>query len=748
VFGQRLQLALLVFISLLAVCIGKLAQLQLWDHSKYALAALSSLTREELVPSERGRVLDIDGRVLAEDVPSFDLSVVPSELAFNEVTIGDLKIIREIRKRPPQDYSSILKKGYKEFGQPEYRPSYRSRFDEIRQKTKNLEKPSEQVLRDLRWLHYLAELDAAIDRLAFKDQLLAKMAQAVGVDKLELAKGIIKSMEHAARGYAGYPGPAVKNISRIYWHRMLLRQEFSLMTSEQPFPGVRMTTSVRRHYRYGRSACHLLGYVAPMSASQYQELGRDPAGLKIRDRSRDTHQALGKRWFFKSTEGERNWLRPIGHMKIGKVLSDERVGSSGLEQYYNEHLRGRHAYRTWRLRTSPDGQRSKEALRVSHARPGKDIRLTIDLVVQRAAERALRESGRRGAVVFMDPNDGGIMAMVSMPDFEPAVFHGPNSPERVRLLKDPLHPLINRAHQGLYPPGSVVKPLYLAAALECGALRPTSTFTCTHVLPVGTGSFECLGHHGEIGYGLAIEKSCNIFFYKTGLALERFSRSSKAGTEVKRLGGLGYWGRAFGFGRYTGVDLPGEKRGLMPSREWKSRVYAGRRGMSGWTGGDTCNVAIGQGATLVTPLQAAVAMAAIANGGKLVRPHLLLNYGGRSEEDFPPREKMPMKGGSRSLEYVRKAMVRVVNEPWGTGRRARMNNVIVAGKTGSAENPHGPTHAWFCGFAPQTDAWIAFAVLLENAGHGGVQAAPVARKVLEVLFPSGVEFVEEGSGDR
>jgi cell division protein FtsI/penicillin-binding protein 2 len=189
------------------------------------------------------------------------------------------------------------------------------------------------------------------------------------------------------------------------------------------------------------------------------------------------------------------------------------------------------------------------------------------------------------------------------------------------------------------------------------------------------------------------------------------------------------------------VDLPGEKRGLMPDRIWKAQRYAGRRGMTSWTDGDSCNVAIGQGALVVTPLQAAVAMAAIANGGTVVHPHLVAEMtppAAEGEDQLPAnhrRWRLPLAEGSRSLDRVRDAMVAVVNE-LGTGQRARLPQVLVAGKTGSAENPHGPqTHAWFCGFAPASDPTVAFAVVLENAGHGGAQAAPVARKVLEVLFP-------------
>jgi penicillin-binding protein 2 len=250
--------------------------------------------------------------------------------------------------------------------------------------------------------------------------------------------------------------------------------------------------------------------------------------------------------------------------------------------------------------------------------------------------------------------------------------------------------------------------------------------------------------HGRLPFSEAIRRSCNTYFFHTGLALEHRSQRSDLpegphSAEMRRLGGLGYWGKKFGFGRHTGIDLPSERRGLMPDRVWLSKRPRSRGG-GPWTDGITCNTAIGQGYVTVTPLQAAVAMAAIANGGTIVRPHVVQELEPRSitGEDGSAqsyaRWRLPLAPGSKTLAHVRRAMVEVVNNQ-GTGRRAMLNHVVVAGKTGSAENSRGRTHAWFCGFAPAGDPTVAFAVILENAGHGGAEAAPVARKVLEALFP-------------
>jgi len=741
-----MQLVVLVFLGLLLVCIGKLAQLQIWRHPKYALAALSTLTSEELISAPRGRILDCNGNPLAEDVPSFDVSVRPRELAphLREVNVETIKKIRQIRRRPLAEYRAALEGGYQAFGKAEYQPGCRQKFEEICGGLGPGEKPSARVLRGLRELHHQAEHSAATDRLARNEPLVAELAGATGVDRQRVARGVVAALEHAAKNYRGYPPPAVRNISRRAWRRLRLRQRYPLIFGAEPFPGIVATTSVRRRYPYGRAASHVLGYLTPMKRGQYMSLALNPDGIRIRDRSRDTGKAEGWRWFFRPNDGERNWLRPRGRLPLGRTLPDQRVGNYGVESYYNQHLRGMHAYRTWRLKLQPAGIRGgepeRQPLYSGRPRRGGDVKLTIDLGVQQAAERALAESRFRGAAVFLDPNTGGIVAMASAPDFDPTAFVRRREGEVERLMKDRRKPLFCRAYQGTYPPGSVFKTILGVGALEDGVIRPRTTFSCAHGVQVGNRWFECMLHHGTVDFYDGVRRSCNSYFYHTGLAINRRDKST-----------LSRWGQAFGLGRPTGLDLPGEAAGLMPDPDWK-RKRPRRLGGGPWTDGDTCNAAIGQGATLVTPLQVAVAMAAIANGGRLVRTHVLQSMppgpAGRKPEPRLPfvRGRLPLKTGSTALKHMRTAMVQVVNRV-GTGRRAKMSNVVVAGKTGSAENPHGRTHAWFCGFAPADDPTIAFAVVLENAGGGGAEAAPVAKKILEVLFPNpkeGLDVEAEG----
>ena len=756
-FGSRIQVAVLVFLGFLLVCIGKLADLQLWKYPKYALAALTSLTSEELVPAPRGRILDCNGRVLAEDVPSFDISVKPRALELRELPLKSMRRIRDIRSTRLTEYIPKLAAGYAAFGKPEYRPVFRTEFEKVRAEVTDLKDPPAAALKRLRYLHYRAERGAAIDRLAGQDPTVAELAAAAGVPALRLAEGLVDAMEHAAKNFGGAPPPAVTDISREAWDRLRLRQHYPLISGQLSFPGIVMTTSVRRLYPHGRAACHVLGYVKPLSEEQYLDLARDSEGIRVRDRSRNDGEKQGSRWFFRPNEGESNWLRPRGRALRGKTLTDERVGATGVEFYYNQHLRGQHAYRTWRLKLQPGtvrgGEPEREPLRSVRPNRGGDVKLTLDLAVQRAAEKALAESGFKGAAVFLDPHSGGVVAMASYPAFDPSAFIRDRSDERVMLMKHPDNPLLCRAYKGRYPPGSVFKTIVGTAALEEKAISPGTTFSCNHGVRVGNIWFECLSAHGTLDFFRGLKYSCNSYFYHTGMVLERKCQRPGADAEKRRLGGLGYWGRAFGMGQPTGIDLPAEASGSMPNRDWKRR-RARSRGDAVWTDGDSCNVAIGQGAVDVTPLQAAVAMAAIANGGKIVRPHVLLelNPDGppvpRDSDARPPRNvvrwRLPLASGSHTLRTVRRAMVMVVND-LGTGRLAKMPNVIVAGKTGSAENPHGRTHAWFCGFAPADDPTIAFAVVLENAGHGGAESAPLAKKVLQILFPSG-EPEGEGRG--
>jgi penicillin-binding protein 2 len=390
------------------------------------------------------------------------------------------------------------------------------------------------------------------------------------------------------------------------------------------------------------------------------------------------------------------------------------VGQAGIESRYNRALMGQDGYR--RVIVNSRGQEVSEA---DHRPPrdGPSLTLTLDASLQAAVERAF--AGRAGAAVVLDPRNGEILAMTSTPAYDPNEFTtGIDADLWARLAGDPETPLMNRVIQGQYAPGSTFKIIMATAALEEGVITPSTTFYCPGHLNVYNTTFHCMSAHGVVNVRRALAVSCNVFFFQLGIRLE-ISRIAK-------------WAKRFGLGAPTGVDLPHEASGLMPDPEWKLRTQK-----TPWYAGETVSVAIGQGQVSATPLQLARAVSVIANGGYLVRPHLV--RGGDADE--PPR---PIGIHPETLEVVKEGMRAVVEG--GTGRRARLSHVAVCGKTGSAQvvahtrleqEPDDPSllpHGWFLAFAPADDPKIALAVLVEHGGSGGGAAAPVARSILARFF--------------
>ena len=399
------------------------------------------------------------------------------------------------------------------------------------------------------------------------------------------------------------------------------------------------------------------------------------------------------------------------------------VGQAGLESQYNRRLMGRDGFR--RVIVNSRGLEVAEAER----RPpvdGPALTLTLDSRLQAAMDRAF--AGRAGSAVALDPRNGEILALTSTPAYDPNEFTTGIEPALwARLTRDTGTPLLNRVIQGQYAPGSTFKIVIAAAALEEGVITPSTSFYCPGYLSVYNTVFRCHkpSGHGMVDVHRAIAQSCNVFFYQAGIRLE--------------IGRIADYARRLGLGAQTGVDLPHELAGLVPSAEWKMRVFR-----TPWYAGETVSVAIGQGQVSATPLQMARMAAVVASGGKLVRPHLV-----RSTDGAPPPMTAPRDVGLKpaTLEVVRQGMKAVVAQ--GTGWRARLPGVAVAGKTGSAQvvarsrlektpgvqamRPHG----WFVGFAPAEEPRIALAVLVEHGGSGGEAAAPVAHEILAAFFGVG-----------
>jgi penicillin-binding protein 2 len=408
--------------------------------------------------------------------------------------------------------------------------------------------------------------------------------------------------------------------------------------------------------------------------------------------------------------------RQLKQPEFSELEPGALVGQAGIESRYNRALMGQDGYR--RVIVNSRGQEVSEADHVP-PRDGSSLTLTLDASLQAAVERAF--AGRAGAAVVLDPRTGEILAMTSTPAYDPNEFTtGIDADLWAQLAGDPETPLMNRVIQGQYAPGSTFKIIMATAALEEGVITPSTTFYCPGHLNVYNTTFRCSnpGGHGVVDVRRALAVSCNVFFYQLGIRLE-ISRIAK-------------WAKRFGLGVPTGVDLPHEASGLMPDPEWKLRTQK-----TPWYAGETVSVAIGQGQVSATPLQMARVAAVIANGGNLVRPHLV--RGGGADE--PPR---PIGIHKETLDVVKEGMRAVVEG--GTGWRARLSHVTVCGKTGSAQvvaharlerergDPAFLPHGWFVAFAPAENPEVAIAVLVEHGGSGGGAAAPVARSILARFF--------------
>ncbi len=395
------------------------------------------------------------------------------------------------------------------------------------------------------------------------------------------------------------------------------------------------------------------------------------------------------------------------------------VGQAGVELQYNRSLVGRDG--SLRLVVNSRGREVLELFREPPA-DGLSLTLTLDQELQVVAERAF--AGRAGSAVALDPMTGEILAMTSIPAYDPNEFAtGIDAALWQKLARDPQTPLMNRVIQGQYAPGSVFKIVVAAAALEEGVVTPRSAYYCPGHLAIYDTVFRCNKPegHGMVSLHQALAQSCNVYFYQVGARLE-----------IDR---IARWAKRLGLGAPAGVDLPYEASGLVPSSEWKLRTQR-----VPWYAGETISVTIGQGQLTVTPLQLARLAALIANGGRLVTPHLVKAVGRATRPEAPLGEA---RLKPETVAAIRDGMCAVVNEH-GTGWRAQLRNVMVCGKTGSsqivASRTRQPTahetlpHGWFVAFAPKERPRVALAVLVEHGGSGGVAAAPVAREILVRLF--------------
>jgi penicillin-binding protein 2 len=593
---ERALVLRLVGLAVMLVLLGRLASLQILSRKESQDLALRNWRRPEFVPGPRGRILDRNGVVLADMIPSFMITFDP---------------------------------------------------------------------------HFKGFIRHA-DRL---DSTLVRLAGLVGDDPAHYRQVVKREGPSSYNPIRLVRGADSTQVARVEEHRAEL-------------PGVSVEVEAIRYYPADSLAAHVLGYTGEVGDKQLESL-----------------------------EGQ--GYRP------GSL-----IGQTGIEKEYEEQLRGEDGTRY--VEVNATGHRSDAFLSTQPIppKPGRDVTLALDTKIQRVAEEALDQAGYdgrddppevKGAAVLLDVRNGDVLAMASRPGFDPNVFSGALSQETWDSLNRPSAPLLNRAIQSQYPPGSVFKPLAEYAALADGVIHPGQTLSpCFGGFRFGNRTFRCWKRsgHGTLTDVQAMAQSCDVYFYQLAVSLG--------------VNGIAHYGELFHFADPTGIDLPGERGGLVPDTRYFDRRY----GTRGWSHGVALNLIIGQGEILVTPIELADYTAVLATKGRRPRPRLVEALGPeRRDRRYPEPSLAPsyteIPLDPAAVAEVQKGMRAAVEE--GTAHNASVPGETVAGKTGTAQNP-GFDHALFIAYAPADDPQVAVAVVLENRGHGGSVAAPVAQRILAAYF--------------
>jgi penicillin-binding protein 2 len=475
------------------------------------------------------------------------------------------------------------------------------------------------------------------------------------------------------------------------------------------FPGVNVSVVPLREYPYGTLAAHVLGYVGEMSDSE---------------------------------------------IAVGKTKADYRmgdiVGKTGAEAQFEQLLRGDRGSKTVEV----DAQGTPRKV-LSNRDPigGRDVVLTIDVDIQKVTEQALADAineahrqkfrkARAGAAVVMDVQTGEILAMASQPTYDPSTFLDGLTAEQWKSLNDTSsgYPMNNRAIMSGYPPASTFKAVTGMGGLEAGIITPSTTFVCAGKwVGMGTQFAKwCWLHtgHGIVNFAKGVSQSCDVYFYNVGYAFYKQKNEP-----------LQAFARKVGFGSKTGIDLPGEVAGRVPTAKWKSELNTGYPEYAAWVPGDTVNMGIGQGDMLATPLQMCQTYAGIGNNGVVMKPHVLkqvLGTDGKPVLTTKPATELTLPVSAANLKTMQDALVGVTTE--GTAMTTFAGfGVPVAGKTGTAQVAKKDDYAWFVGYAPADAPKYAVAVLVEQGGHGASVTGPAARMILAKLTGQPVKFVRVGA---
>ena len=505
---------------------------------------------------------------------------------------------------------------------------------------------------------------------------LHQLSTVTGMSMDEIHKALVAG-DRAAPG-----GPVILKkglgVDKVYY----------LRENQSSFPGVTVERVFTREYKQGDVGAHLFGNVGEVTAEQLKE------------------------------------------PRYAGLSSGDSVGQSGVEYEYDRYLRGKDG--TDRIQVDALG-RPTQQLRGKPALPGDDVRLTIDAGLQSYAEGALDSFGLPGAFVAMNVHTGEILAMGSAPTFDPSIFTHPITQSQYHALtsRKTDAPLANRAIQGLYPTGSTFKPITATAALQNHLISPNTVFNDTGSLKIDANqTLHNAGHaiNGPITMTDALKVSSDVYFYSLGMK----AKASKGGGMIQD------WARNYGLGQRTGIDLPSEVDGLIPTPAWRNRLYHEHLTDRPWTVGDNINLAVGQGDLEADPLQMAVAYAALGNDGTVVTPHLgddVESVTGKVLQEIRPAPRRHIDISPVTRDTIMTGLTRAAMEPGGTSYPVFGHfPFAVAGKTGTAQRPNQADQSWYIVLAPAKNPQIVVAVTLERGGFGVDTAAPVAARILEHYF--------------
>lgn len=709
-FDGRPGLRIAVLFAAIALTLGMIAvrlmyvQTQLTEE--YAAAFDHTVERFEPIPSHDGRIIAADGEILAEDQQVFGLKIHyrwledPPDPAWLKAQA--LSRLDRLSRRKPElvarERAQVLQRRRQLWQQL----SPLTGLD-----TMTLAKKRREIQRRVEHIYELVENRRTAKEAEGSVSESAKPSAANFWDRLW--QSAVQALTTPPRREAVEPLVVREQLDyHLLVPEMPIESAVEVEAHPELYPGTRVIVATRRAYPHGTVAPHLVGYRTPvddetLNARKERFPGGDPLDYQTGD----------------------------------------RLGRTGLERYYERHLRGLRGMRKLVLDRRGEVVRTED---VREPRYGQDLVLSLCLPLQQDAERLLDDclgheqtdetNGKPlpippgGAIVALDVRTGAVLAAATAPRFDLRLFVDHDDAAWREVLADSRKPLFHRATEMALPPGSVFKVLSAIAFIESGGLDPGRPFHCRGYLD-DPDRYRCLIYrnfgvsHGDLNLTDALARSCNVYFFDA----------------ARRIGAtpLSEWGSRFGFGRPTGIDLPGERGGNLP-------VFAAPQGSdrrAARSNGDALQLAIGQARLTTTPMQIARLMAAVANGGRLVVPRMVdsagpanvISSGGDHLSAAASAQRIPELSLS-TLEAVRRGLVQVVADSHGTGyKTVRLPDVTIAGKTGTAEPGGGkPDHAWFAGYVPADRPKIAFVVVLENAGSGGHAAGPVARKLVQALL--------------